>query len=437
MSNSDNLPTVNEAAAAAFGMNRDDDVVEVQPEMRSVAVLQSPPSSTLQFSADIGGPKFGKGLPLGTKPLSVHPKNRSISDTISIKREWNEANWKVSTLDPVPLDFPLERTRREIHNVTATQVADRISNTLRLLSVDAEYDGEKAKVKCKTNDMVSFRIRLFAGDESLQQPVIVEIQRRSGPPSCFMRVCRQILDGAEGMEIEADTVPSRKKMPPCMTKMPVGGLKCIQMVENVRDPHTDAIGSIRKSLELLRSKGMDTNCLGLESLCYMTDPLKTRPDIALLCCKAVISGEHSVEIREEIGVMLQKDVFVPEEFEANSMKELFEKCRHLSLCLLSNVMDLTSKDGSLVDAVKSEEWFEDLIFSLLDEVKGFEGSSNNAYEAARSLTCLATCSDVARRLMLEHSAVEDLHAAYAFGLCNHELLANETERSLKALGHQP
>lgn len=402
-----------------------------------MAVLQAPATSAFSLSADIGGPKFGKAPPLGLKPLSLHSKSRAVSDSITIKREWNEANWKVSALDPVPLDFPLERTRREIHEVTATQVADRISKTLRLLSVEAEYDGEKAKAKCKTNDMVSFRIRLFAGDESLQQPVIVEIQRRSGSPSCFMRVCRQILDGAEGMDIQAETVPARKKMPPGMIKMPVSGLKCIQKAALERDPSIEVHGSILKSLDLLRSKEKDVNCLGLENLCHMTDPLKTRPDVALICCKSIVSGEHSVEIREEIGVMLQKDVFVPEEFEANSMKDLFDKCRHLSLCLLSNVLDLTSKDGCLVDAVKSEKWFADLICTLLDEIKGFETSSNNAYEAACGLTCLAACSDVARRLMLEQAAVEDLRAAYVFALSNHELLANETERSLEALGHQP
>jgi hypothetical protein len=334
------------------------------------------------------------------------------------------------------LDFPLERTRREIHNVGASQVADRISETLRLLSVDAEYDGEKAKAKCKTNDMVSFRIRLFAGDESSQQPVIVEIQRRGGSPSFFMRVCRQILNGAEGVKMEAETVPARKKLPPFMMKMPVSGLKCIQNAVVDLNPQAEADENMLKCLDLLRSKEKDTNCLGLENLCHMTDPLKTRPDIALLCCKAVITGEHGVEIREEIAVMLQKDVFVPEEFEANSMKDLFDKCRHLSLCVLSNVLDLTSKDGSLEDFVKNETCSADLILALLDEVKSCEGNSNNAYEAVCGLTCLSTSSDIAKKLMLEHSAVEDLQAAYSFARSNHELLANEIERSLKALGHQ-
>mmetsp|Transcript_5208 Transcript_5208/g.9217 ORF Transcript_5208/g.9217 Transcript_5208/m.9217 type:complete len:287 (-) Transcript_5208:1582-2442(-) len=282
--------------------------------------------------------------------------------------------------------------------------------------------------------MVSFRIRLFAGDENLQQPVVVEIQRRSGPPSCFMRVCRKILDGAEGAEIVAEDVPARKKMPPWIKKTPVSGLKCIQEAAAKREPEAEANSGIYKSLDLLRSKDKDVNMLGLENLCLLTNPLKTRPDIALICCKAVIYGENSVEIREEIGVMLQKDAFLPEEFEADAMKELFEKCRHLALVLLSNVLELTSKDGCLAESVKSEKWFaEFLIPSLLDEVKSFESSSNNAYEAACGLTCLAACSDIARRLMEENSAVEDLMSAYSFAVRNHELLANELERSLKAL----
>jgi hypothetical protein len=404
--------------------------------LRAVALMT--PAASLQFSSDLGGPKFPKasGAPLGIKPFSLKGKSRSVSEGISVRHEWNEHNWKVCTLEAVPIDFPLERTHREIHNASAAQVADRISSTIRLLSVEAEYDGENAKAKCKTGDMVSFRIRLFAGDESSQQPVIVEVQRRSGPPSCFMRVCRKILDGAEGAEIEADTVPARKKIPPFMMKIPISGMKCIQEAALQRDPHAEAKAGINKSLDLLRSKEKDVNILGLENLCHMTDPLKTRPDISLITCKSVISGEHSMEIREEIGVMLQKDAFLPEEFGTDAMKELLDKSRHLALILLSNVLEMTSKDGCLCHAVKSEKWFADfLIPSLLDEVKSFEVSSNNAYEAACGLTCLAKCSDVARRLMKEHSAVEDLRAAYQFAVLNHELLANETEQSLKALGH--
>jgi hypothetical protein len=381
-------------------------------------------------------PNFAKSsAPVGIKPFSIGGKSRAVSDSVAVKREWNESNWKVSTLDQVPLDFPLERTRREIHNVSSSEVAERISTTLRLLSVEAEFDDENAKAKCKTSDMVSFRIRLFAGGED-GLPVIVEIQRRSGSSNCFMRVCKKILDGAEGAVVKAESVPSRKVVPPFLAKGPVSGMKCLKDAALKRDPHAEASRGINTSLDLLRSKNKDVNVLGLENLCNISDPLKTLPDIALVACKAVIVGEHSLEIREEIGVMLQKDAFLPEEFEEDAMRELFDKCRHLALVLLSNVLVLTSKDGCLASAITSDKWFADfLIPSLLDEVKCFEASMNNAYEAACGLTCIASCSEFAQRVMEEHAAVEDLRAAHLHARKHHVLLANETERTLKALGH--
>jgi hypothetical protein len=423
------------AAASAFGIGRPQggaEPTEELPPMRAVSLMS--PAPGLQVSAR---PQFGKAPPpLGSsRPGHLSGKTelkRASSGCIAVEQEWNESNWHVCDLEQVPLDFPLERTHREIRGADSAEVAKRISKTLRLLSVEAEYDGEKAKAKCTTSDMVSFRIRLFSGgDDGL--PVVVEVQRRNGPPSSFMRVCRHILDGAEGCEIKAETTRANRKMPPFM-KGAIGGMKCLQSAIVKSDPEADLNNGLNKSMDLLRSKQKDANLLGLENLCHLTDPLKTRPDIALKACKAVILEKKCVEIREEVAVMLQKDAFLPEEFDDDDATSLVEKSRHLALVLLSNILLLTSKDGCLTTAVKSDKWFADyLIPSLLDEVKSYETSANNANEAAFGLTSLATCSDLARRVMEENSAFKDLQSAYQFGLQNHELLANETERALNAM----
>ena len=396
----------------------------------AVALMSQAPS--LQFGSPVDGPKFGKAPPLG---IARPPAASRRSASISVKQVWNEDNWKVTDpLEQVPVDFPLERTHREIQGASALEVAKRISNALRLLSVDAEYDDENAKCKCTTSDCVSFRIRLFAGGED-GLPVVVEVQRRNGSASSFMRVCRKILDGAEGTAVEPETEPARKKMPPFM-KGPIGKMKCLQGLPEKLDRDAQMNQDLDKSMELLRSKQKDTNLLGLEGLCHLTDPLKTRPDIALKACKAIMLEAKCVDIRDEIAVMLQKDAFLPEEFDEEGAMNLHNQSRHMSLVLLSNALVLTSKDGCLADAVKSLKWFSDfLIPSLLDEVKSFESSANNAYEAACGLTSLATCSDVARRVMDENSAIDDLQSAFNYGSANHELLANESERALKALRH--
>lgn len=417
--------------ASAFGLNRNmnKDVEEELPSMRAVS-LQTQPAA-LQFSTLSGE---GKTLHSVNK-LSTLESKRYKSTGAGVSHEWEDCNWKISVLNEVPLDFPLERTRRDIYKVPVAKVVDRITKSLRLLSIEADFDVKNAKAKCKTSDMVSFRIRLFAGEAKAQEPIIVEIQRRSGSPRCFMRVSKKILDAAEGAEIQPERVPARKKIPLCIMKTPVSKMKCLPKIDK-QDTHKMVEMGIKKSLEMLRSKKKDVNSLGLENLCFMTDPLKTQPDMALMSCKAIILGDHSTEILDEIGEMLLSDTFLPEEFETHPCKEVFNKCRYLAIVFLANVLALTSQDGCLEDAVQNQKWFtEFLIPSLLDEVKSFEISSNNAYEAACGLTFLATCSDVARKTMKENSAVDDLQSANHFAMYNHDLLASETKTCLKHLGH--
>jgi hypothetical protein len=166
----------------------------------------------------------------------------------------------------------------------------------------------------------------------------------------------------------------------------------------------------------------------------MFDAIKTRPITALKFAKKVILGEEDCEIREEVAVMLQRDVFSPED-EDTSPSSFAEKSHHCALLLFANSLSLTSKDGSLANAVKSQSWFTNfLIPSLLDEVRSCSTSANNSYEAACGMTSLASCSEVACRLMKDCSALEDLQAARQFGLEHHELLANESERCLVLLG---
>ena len=397
--------------------------------LSSVSLMSVAPS----FAPSLGGgPQFGKSPPIGiSKPATAALRSSSIA----VKYVWNEENWNVKDpLEPVPLHFPLERTHRVIHGTSSDEVAKRISNCLRILSVDAEYDSKNAKAKCTTGDCCSFRIRLFAGGEG-GYPVVVEVQRRNGSASSFMRVCRNILDGAEGAVIPTDVRPARTKSPHFMTK-PITSMICLNGVPLCIDLDAELNGNLDKAMVLLRSKQKDTNVLGLENLCHLTDPLKTRHELALKACKAILLEDRCVDIRDEVAVMLQKDSFLPEEFDADSGCNLAHQARHMSLVLLSNTMALTSKDGCLADSVKSVKWFSDfLIPTLLDEIKAFETSSNNAYEAACALTCLASCCDVARRVMEEHSAVGDLRSSYAFGVVRHELLANESERALRALGY--
>jgi hypothetical protein len=410
-------------------MNRD--VEEEMPAMRAVSLAT--PTAVLKVSAqaverEIAVPVLNSL----NDPLALESKSHS-SSVARFSHGWNKCNWKVSALNEVPLDFPLQRTRREIDEVPIGEVVDRITKCLRQLSIEAEFDGENAKAKCKTSDMVSFRVRLFAGEARKQESIIVEIQRRSGPALSFMRVCTKLLDAAEGAEIKPESISARKKMPSFIIRTPVSKMKFVQKVD-IQDPRIAVNTGLNKSFEMLRSKKLDVNLLGLENLCFMTDPLKTNPNMALISCKALILGEYWTDIRDEVGEMLNNEDFLAEKFDSHPWKDLFDKCHHLAIVVMANILALTSHDGCLDDAVQNQKWFtEFLIPSLLDEVRSFKTSSNNAYEAACGLNYLARCSDVARRKMKENSAIDDIQSANQFATYNHDLLASETKSCLELL----
>merc|ERR1712130_187723 len=171
-----------------------------------------------------------------------------------------------------------------------------------------------------------------------------------------------------GVEIKAETEPTRKKMRSFL-KSPISSMKCLQTTGQKMDAESLFQIELNKSLELLGSKKKDSNLLGLESLCLLTDPLKTRSDVALKACKTILIGESGARIRDELASLLSKDSFFTEDFN-DATRIIAEKSRHFSLILVSNSLLLTSKDGCLADAVNSEKWFgEFLIPALLEGVK--------------------------------------------------------------------
>jgi hypothetical protein len=358
---------------------------------------------------------FGKPPPLMiTLPSSV---------AFGVKQEWrgsaSPSVWDVKgqDLELLPLDFPLERTHREI-NDDASKVAARISDALRALSIETEFDCEKAKAKCKTNDCVCFRIRLYAGSES-GEPVIVEVQRRNGCAASFMRSCRSILDAAEGKD-----AVRKKSLPPFMQK-PIGQMKCIQSITPVLVKPANPLDNV---MNLLRSKKRDSNILGLENLCFLTDPYQTTPAVAIQVSQRVIIDD---ELREEIRALTERDVFyLDDEGQSNHTDQM----RHLALNIFANGLAVCSKDGCLKEAVKKQKWFSDhLIPSLLDELKRADSSANNAYQSACCVQSLISCSDVAKQLVVDNGGVSILEQAHAFGTRRHELLADETRLCLKMI----
>jgi hypothetical protein len=365
-------------------------------------------------------------------PLS---KMASKASSFGVKNEWSgvasaDASWNVKgeDLEVVPVDYPLERTHREISDADASLVAARISEALASMSIETEFDCKNAKAKCKTGDYVGFRIRLYAGDES-GQPVVVEVQRRCGSVSSFMSTCRAILSAAEG---KPTSQAAEKRGPPT----PVGELKCLasefQKELNVGEEADAALAGV---IRMMRSSQLDTNLLGIENLVSLTDPIKTSPSVALAVSKSIALGDDKYDMREEIRLLTERDVFASD---TNDREEGIsppaEQLRHFALIVFANALSVCAKDGSLEGAVKSQSWFsEQLVPSLLGELRRAPSNAINAYQAACCLSSLLSCSNCTRRLFLENSVNDVLQQAHSFGQSRHSLLARETELCLKLL----
>lgn len=398
-----------------FGGRKDDVYEEDQPEMRHVKIGTSQPQLARPQAFDGKRPAWLVAPPPGLKKRS---------DSITVKKEWTGElaveNWNVQpeSLEMVPLDFPLERTHREITDSDACTVAGRISSVLQKLSIDTEFDHENAKCKCTSQDLVGFRIRLYSGGEG-SQPVIVEVQRRTGSARSFMMSCRSILAAAEGkMYLSKPKIGMPSK---------IGKMKCLQGVAlpKMVDPEKEAIDALRNVVVLLQDKHIDTNVLGLENLICLTDPTKTSSKTASISAKSVVVGYGKLCLREDIYSVLERCADRTMADEDAGCMDYTEQVRTLSLRAFSNALALTS--DSLENLEKG--WFQDMFIPmLLSEV-------DNVNESPTRASIAICCINSLPKSAMGSVRVESIRQAHAVGCERNELLATEAGRCLTKLGH--
>jgi len=355
-------------------------------------------------------------------PPPVGLKKRS--DSVTVKKEWTGElavqNWNVQpeSLEMVPLDFPLERTHREITDTDVCIVAGRISSVLQKLSIDAEFDHEEAKCKCTSQDFVGFRIRLYAGGEG-GQPVVVEVQRRTGSARSFMMSCRSILAAAEGKVYERKLkmgMPSK-----------IGNMKCLQGIAlpKMVDPEKEAMDALSNVVILLQDKRVDTNVLGLENLVCLTDPTKTSSKTASISAKSVVVGYGKFCLREEIYLVLERCAERTVTDEDAGCMDYTERVRTLSLQAFSNALALLTPD-SLESLEKG--WFQDMFIPML--ISEVDNVNESPTRASIAICCINSLPKSAMRSV----RVESIRQAHAVGCERNELLATEAGRCLAKLG---
>lgn len=323
--------------------------------------------------------------------------------------------WNVQPedLEMVPEYFPLERTHRIIENADSSVVSNRIAVALKESSIQAEYESTKAK--CKTEDCVDFRIRLYAGGEE-GEPVVVEIQRRSGSARSFMQACRTIFDAAENKTSK----PSQSVVPPLgsvssMSFLPKAPLGRIQ---------SDFHEALSTTTTLLRSEQMESKVLGLENLLSLTDLTKTGFNTASAASTALCEGDQKYPVREMVTQILK---------EMDESLAVSRNAVNLSLNAFANALEFYHSQGRLNNTTVLS-WFETNVFEdFMGALSDVSHNSFRAYFAARCLKALISCSPSAKTSFSAKGGEELLKTARDYASIHHKLLETECEACLQCL----
>lgn len=186
------------------------------------------------------------------------------------------AGWELREAPTLPAFHPLERTAAFVpHQTTCYSVASRIAQVLRDRSIEAEYDNEKAKIKCRTPDGVDFRVRLYRGRDNHAHGIIVEVQRRFGTSLRFYHDTTAILDVAQGKDLSQSST--------CPPPPPSLGSADLPMVSDDSESEgddasssyqADPTSSLRMVEAMLRHPGYDSQYLAYQTLVPLTSSSK-------------------------------------------------------------------------------------------------------------------------------------------------------------------
>ena len=301
--------------------------------------------------------------------------------------------WKLQQVPTLPEFHPLERTAVFVRDSSHMEISGRISRVLRERSIEAEYENEKAKVKCVTPEGVECRVRLYRGRGEYKTGIIVEVQRRFGASLFFKGHCDAILSAAEG---------NPPPPPPALLR----SSDVLPLVSDSEEDYTPPSGS--ESLKMVEKMfahgGCDGQHLALQTLSSLTDTRKMGSAHARLVSAALLDTSNTVGSRvfDYICRREQEDEF---------------KLRNLALLTLANALE----------AVKGqvESVIRELVRPyLLKELQEAQSTPRNAQLATRCFEYL---------YKEDHDQGEIAAAAekaQAVGQARHAGLAAQTKRLL-------
>lgn len=443
------------------------------PQWRSVAVA---PRQQVAPPARAARAASAKAAPSYSDDSDVIDKASFFNAEPDIEPAAKKNAWVCASLRPVPAFYPLEKSSRFVDD-EKDNVTERLSECLRVLSVQALYNNETASAYLMTSEGVEMHLSLWktTGEKS---GIVVELQRRKGDSIAFHRYSRYILDAAIGDFDPVEHVHLHGEDIDFVYSKKVQRLLNVELGKSAKaSEHENAVIAIEIAHGLLMKDRMDARQLGLESLCLLTDPKKTGITTALITSHVVLlgtargieglsSGDDAIVldeapfqgIREAILSLVQfsrigEDVdFEDEDTETMSV------LHNLALAVMANSLDVienqdafdqnpeeTEKKPSALRTAPAadiagkflEESAEiskaELLSTLIKELGKANQKPHNACLSAKCLGKLCRASDKAKRRAKELGAKNVINTALEVGTRTHLKLETECKNVTKVL----
>lgn len=217
------------------------------------------------------------------EPTAIKGGNFKIStNSLILPLTIDDVGWKLDCAPALPDYYLLDDDSVFVENTSAKEIAVRLCEVLKELSIEATFDVVKAKARCVTLDHVDFRIFLYSGKGEYSNGIIVEVQRRDGSSLNFRSEVRGILDAALGKSL---------------THTPLNVLKREVPVDQfATDDYgaSDAIASIQSASQLLKQEAYCSKLLALQILSSSTEPSKIGKNTAELISQALLDPSNEI-----------------------------------------------------------------------------------------------------------------------------------------------
>lgn len=409
------------------------------------------------------------GRPIMRGPLSGSEKRRPSSgyglEENVAKKPHNEmpTNWVVQDdgLRDVPSFYPLEQSSLTLNNVKPSEIASRISDCCRVMSVQAAFDNDLGTASLTTAEHVEIHLSLWqgTGDNS----TIVEAQRRKGSVLAYHKYCRNLLDAAQGVFTLESFVVSEEQNRHVNLVETVAGVETISGEEKGSEDENSLL-ALEIAASLLKKDRIDARQLGMESLCLLTDPASAGTHAAVIASRVVLFGSVQDEnlddadflpdelgVREAVLSLVQfgrlgenGDLFEEEEDSDSEVndheREYNEHLHNLALAVLANSLE-TLKMSRSENKPSANEFLEEskeisnreLLSTLLNVLSRAESKPHEACLSAQCLNSLFQASKEAKRKARDLNAKQIVVTALDVGRRTHVKLETETKNVMREL----